>query len=37
MNHPLVKLARTIDWHWRFVEEKFGTVYADGAGRPPLP
>ncbi len=35
MDHALVKLARTIDW--RFLEEKFGTVYADGSGRPPLP
>jgi hypothetical protein len=25
MNHPLVKLARSIDW--RFLEEKFGVVY----------
>jgi IS5 family transposase len=30
-----VKLARTIDW--RFLEEKFGAVYQDGPGRPPLP
>jgi IS5 family transposase len=35
MDHALVKLARTIDW--RFLEEKFGAVYADGCGRPPLP
>jgi IS5 family transposase len=35
MDHALVKLARTIDW--RFLEEKFGAVYADGGGRPPLP
>ncbi len=35
MDHALVKLARTIDW--RFLEEKFGAVYADGTGRPPLP
>src|SRR6202790_731275 len=35
MDHALVKLARTIDW--RFLEEKFGAVYADGSGRPPLP
>src|ERR1700732_1031796 len=35
MAHALVKLARTIDW--RFLEEKFGAVYADGSGRPPLP
>jgi len=35
MDHALVKLARTIDW--RFLEEKFGAVYTDGTGRPPLP
>jgi len=35
MDHALVKLARTIDW--RFLEGKFGAVYQDGAGRPPLP
>jgi IS5 family transposase len=35
MDHALVKLARTIDW--RFLEEKFGAMYADGSGRPPLP
>src|SRR5260370_41608227 len=35
MDHALVKLARTIDW--RFLEEKFGVVYKDGAGQPPLP
>jgi IS5 family transposase len=35
MDHALVKLARTIDWG--FLEEKFGSVYADGSGRPPLP
>jgi IS5 family transposase len=35
MEHALVKLARTIDW--RFLEEKFGAVYKDGAGQPPLP
>jgi len=35
MDHALVKLARTIDW--RFLEEKFGAVYKDGAGQPPLP
>ena len=35
MDHALVKLARTIDW--RFLEGKFGAVYADGSGRPPLP
>ena len=35
MDHALVKLARTIDW--RFLEEKLGAVYNDGAGQPPLP
>ena len=35
MDHALVKLARTIDW--RFLEEKFGAVYKDGVGQPPLP
>jgi hypothetical protein len=35
MDHALVKLARTIDW--RFLEEKLGAVYKDGAGQPPLP
>src|SRR5881628_2493542 len=35
MDHALAKLARTIDWG--FLEEKFGAVYADGSGQPPLP
>jgi transposase, IS5 family len=35
MNHALVKLARTIDW--RFLEERFGAVYTDKPGQPPLP
>ena len=35
MDHPLVKLARTIDWP--FLEERFGAVYEDKPGRPPLP
>ena len=35
MSHPLVKLARTIDWP--FLEQRFGTVYEDKPGRPPLP
>jgi IS5 family transposase len=35
MDHALAKLARTIDWG--FLEDKFGAVYTDGAGRPPLP
>src|SRR5512136_633962 len=34
-SHPLVRLAKAINW--RFLEEKFGAVYTDGAGRPPLP
>jgi hypothetical protein len=35
MGHPLVKLAQTIDWS--FLEERFGAVYEDKPGRPPLP
>jgi len=35
MDHPLVKLAGTIDW--RFLEERFGAVYWDKPGQPPLP
>jgi transposase, IS5 family len=35
MGHPLVKLARTIDWP--FLEQQFGAVYQDKPGRPPLP
>src|ERR1700686_2433114 len=35
MNHALVKLARTVDWG--FLEERFGTVYSDDPGQPPLP
>jgi hypothetical protein len=35
MNHVLAKLARQIDWG--FLEGKFGAVYADVPGRPPLP
>jgi len=35
MDHPLVKLAQSIDW--RFLEEKFGAVYTEGPGQPPLP
>jgi IS5 family transposase len=34
VEHALVKLARRIDW--RFLEEKFGAVYKDGPGQPPL-
>jgi len=33
--HPLVKLARTIDW--QFLEERLGAAYTDRPGRPPLP
>lgn len=35
MNHAQMKLARTIDW--LFLEERFGAVYEDKPGRPPLP
>jgi transposase, IS5 family len=35
MSHPLVKLAQSIGWD--FLEERFGEVYADGPGQPPLP
>ncbi len=35
MQHALVKLARVIDWH--FLEQKFGAVYTDKPGQPPLP
>ena len=35
LNHPVAKLARTIDWG--FLEERFGAVYTDGPGQPPLP
>src|ERR1700749_1227829 len=34
-NHALAKLARQIDW--RFLEERFGAVYSDKPGQPPLP
>src|SRR3954449_6511182 len=33
--HPVVKLAGAIDWG--FLEERFGAVYTDEPGRPPLP
>jgi transposase, IS5 family len=33
--HPLVKLARAIDWG--FLEARCGAVYDDAPGRPPLP
>lgn len=35
MKHPLVALGRTVDWS--FLEERFGHVYTDDPGRPPLP
>jgi IS5 family transposase len=35
LGHPLAKLAATIDW--RFLEERFGAVYTDKPGQPPLP
>src|SRR5215216_4004107 len=35
LDHPVVKLARAIDWG--FLEEQFGAVYTDEPGRPPLP
>jgi IS5 family transposase len=35
MTHALVKLSRTIDWG--FLEERFGAVYSDERGQPPLP
>lgn len=35
LNHELAKLARTIDWG--FLEKRFGAVYTDGPGQPPLP
>ena len=34
LQHPLAKLARTIDWV--FLETRFGAVYRDGPGQPPL-
>jgi IS5 family transposase len=35
LDNATARLARTIDW--RFLEERFGQVYADGPGQPPLP
>ena len=35
LGQPLAKLAQTIDW--RFLEERFGAVYSDKPGQPPLP
>jgi IS5 family transposase len=34
MGHPLAKLGRVIDW--RFLEDRFGAVYSDKPGHPPL-
>jgi IS5 family transposase len=35
MGHELVRLAQAIDWP--VLEKRFGAVYSDGAGMPPLP
>jgi IS5 family transposase len=35
LKHALVKLSQAIDW--RFLEERFGSIYTDGPGSPPLP
>ena len=35
MGHPLAQLGRVIDW--RFLEQRFGAVYSDKPGQPPLP
>ena len=35
LNHPLAKLARTVDWG--FLEGRFGEAYTDDPGHPPLP
>lgn len=35
MRHELVRLAQTIDW--QVLEKRFGAVYSDGPGMPPLP
>ena len=35
MKHPLATLARTVDWE--FLEGRFGEVYTDDPGHPPLP
>src|ERR1700734_423761 len=34
LNHPLAKLGGTVGG--RFLEERFGAVYLDGSGQPPL-
>ena len=35
MKHELVRLTQAIDWS--VLEERFGAVYSDGPGMPPLP
>lgn len=35
LGHALVQLAHAIDWG--FLEVRFGAVYPDGSGSPPLP
>jgi Transposase domain (DUF772)/EvpB/VC_A0108, tail sheath N-terminal domain len=35
LDHQLVALARKVDWG--FLEKRFGEVYRDGPGQPPLP
>jgi IS5 family transposase len=35
LDHPLVRLARAIDW--RFLDQHFSSVCTAGDGRPPLP
>ncbi len=35
MKHELVRLTQVIDWS--VLEERFGAVYSDGPGMPPLP
>jgi IS5 family transposase len=35
MKHALVKLSPAIDW--RVLEQRFGSLYTDGPGSPPLP
>jgi IS5 family transposase len=35
LDHALAKLACAVDW--RFLEDRFGAVYDDDPGRPPLP
>jgi IS5 family transposase len=35
MGHPLVRLARAVDW--QFLDQRFANVCTAGAGQPPLP